>query len=994
MVKLSAEKLGRFPNSTYRLQLNRIFTFKQALVVTEYLKRLGISDCYSSPILRARSGSTHCYDVTDHREINPEIGTLEDFQAWASQIRSKRMGLLVDIVPNHMALSNENHLLMEVLEFGQFSKYSTFFDIDWNREAKDLSHRIKLPILPSEFRNILKDHEISVFFSEKGFALRLYGNTLPLTPRSYVNFLKPARELLVAKYHANAYILEQFENLIEHFEKLPNSSSRLSTEVVRNKDQIRSLSIKQEINLQRFCGKYGLVRDALKHVLEEFNNTESKKHSRQLRSLLAEQFYKLGYWKTAISRINYRRFSTVNDLIAIRVEERSVYDEAHRLILELVSKGRITGLRVDHIDGLLEPAEYLHRLQESCQKSLAYSKMSHSLSDHPKKSGRSTNSFYITVEKILEQSERLPRSWDIEGTTGYEFLRDVNGIFVDSRNAQKFDDIYSKFISKNFSFEQIVRLSRKRIIASSMQSDLESLTRLLFVICRDLGHGRCEFQPERLSKAMEEIASSFEVYRTYATSKSIRVRGQDRRYVENALSAAIEMQPSTMERLDVRIYDLIRRILLLDFPSELSKLERNNWRLFALRFQQFTAPIAAKGVEDTAFYIYNRLVSLNEVGGDPQNFGVSIEEFHQRNKQRHQTHPHSMLCTSTHDTKRSEDVRARINVLSEIPDRWQSALLRWRDLNSSKKLVVKGRRAPSANDEYLLYQTLLGVWPSGSALRFPRRELLEQITTYMIKAVREAKVETSWVDQDLHYENSLRMFIESILEKSGSGNEFVSDFLKLQKDVCYHGMLNSLSQLLIKLTCPGVPDTYQGDEIWNLSLVDPDNRRPVDFETRKTMLSLIEKRIRTSGNDLSTLATDLLANMEDGLIKMYVMRQVLAFRNKHERMFGNGRYVPIRVVGAKQRNLCCFMRKTDDDDDACLVLAPRFFVSLLAGRRYERAIGCWKDTNLVLPQAMKGTKFHNIFTGRIVTATNNNGYAGIAVAEVLDQFPLGLLYAN
>jgi (1->4)-alpha-D-glucan 1-alpha-D-glucosylmutase len=966
-MSLQASETTRIPVATYRIQLNKKFNFKQALRVTSYLERLGISDCYSSPILRARKGSTHGYDVTDHREINQELGTLHEFNQWVSRLHSYDMGFLLDIVPNHMAISDENRLLLDVLEYGPFSKYSNFFDIDWSPSfARELKNRLLLPILGTTIDEALRNHDISLVFSNGEFGFQIYSNRLPLTPKSYARILDRVKIKLTNAQFDQGNAL--FRELVSGLAKLPNSLSIITS---KQRGYPFSLASRMKEKLGRLCQNYPEFNGAIHQILDEL-----RKNDVEIKLLLREQFYAIEFWKDAINKANYRKFATVSDLIAIREERSEVFDEAHNLVLNLVADHKIDGLRIDHIDGLYDPSEYLSRLQKSCQIS------NEDLSKN----------FYVIVEKILGEGEEIPKDWQIYGTTGYEFLCDLNGIFVDSSYALKFDQIYSNFISKkNANFDKIVEMCRRKIIDTSMKSELVRLTDSLFDLVGDL-YGNARVSKEILKAALEEVAIFFPVYRTYSSSQVSTAAEQ---YVELAIELANSHFSNAKSESSLKKAAIgdIRRILLLDYPEKLSRSQRKKWRSFLMRFQQFTAPIAAKGIEDTAFYIYNRLASLNEVGGNPERFGISLEEFHKRNLKRLTTHPHSLLATSTHDTKRSEDVRARINVLSEIPDQWNEALISWSNLNKNKKTIVKGEESPSKNDEYLLYQTMLGVWPLGKINKNDRVELIQRISSYMKKAVREAKVKTSWTDPDPEYEKALDEFIKSILDPRDAGPEFVSSFEKFQEHVSYFGMLNSLSQLLIKLTSPGVPDIYQGNEIWDFSLVDPDNRRPVDFQIRAQMLSSIERRIRNSKGSpsLHFLARDLVSNMQNGLIKMYVLYQSLRFRKAHEMLFKNGDYFPILAKGLEKEHVCAFMRKTKNEK--CIVIAPRLFVSLLNGEKYQNAKSVWKDTVLVIPRGKSASSTcFNIFTGKKVEVLNDGeGNMVLSLSDSLDGFPVALI---
>src|SRR5487761_590624 len=989
MATFTAKDAIRIPTATYRLQLNKDFNFRQADRITSYLKRLGISDCYSSPILRARRGSTHCYDVTDHEQINPELGSWNEFNRWVEILHSYGMGLLLDFVPNHMAISDENLLIMDVLEYGPFSKYSHFFDINWNPpNIADLRNRLILPILGTDIHEVFRNRHISLRFSKVEFWLQVYSSKFPLTPKSYTSILNRTRRKLTLAGFTEKEILSKLDKIIGDAAKLPDA--------LYSRREVRypfSVARMMRIDLGRLCLANSEIEKAISQVLDEFQNNLKEGRYKEIVNLLREQFYKLEFWRNAINKVNYRRFVTINDLIAICEEKPSVFKEAHEFILNLVASQKVNGLRVDHIDGLYNPSDYLASLQKSCQRRHLISKRANMENKQRSYTRNYQNTFYIIVEKILGEGEKIPRSWRVQGTTGYEFLCDLKGLFIDHRNSSKFDRIYSNFIHpQNTTYERIVASSRRTIIDSSMKSELSNLSNLLADIIKSLPHINHPSEKE-MRVAIKEVVVCFPVYRTYTSS---RVSVADRHYVEQSTKSAIfHLRKKNSNGRYHRIIDDIRRILLLDFPKNISRSQRIKWRLFVMRFQQLTAPVAAKGIEDTAFYVYNKLISLNEVGGNPEDFGISVKEFHQRNLKRLAGYPHSLLTSSTHDTKRSEDVRARINVLSEIPSQWNDAVLSWSGFNQDKKSVVKGELSPSKNDEYMLYQTLIGVWPLGRMNSSQKEELIQRISSYTKKAVREAKVKTSWTDPNLEYEGALDTFIKSILDTASikEDRQFISSFQGFQEQISYHGMLNSLSQLLMKLTCPGIPDIYQGNEIWDFSLVDPDNRRPVDFVLRSKMLSSLERLVLSSKTKMDMLTRDLMSKMGNGLIKMYVLQQGLKFRSQHEALFKKGSYTALRVTGPKSENVCAFMRKTKDDE--CIVVVPRLFVSLLSGIKYHKAKHMWKDTCLILPRKIastSATSYSNIFTGKkVVGVENQEGYPTIRLSDVLEGFPVALL---
>jgi (1->4)-alpha-D-glucan 1-alpha-D-glucosylmutase len=986
MAPFTSKNATRIPRATYRLQLNKEFKFTQADRITSYLKRLGISDCYSSPILKARRGSMHCYDVVDHEQINPELGSWNEFSKWIQRLHSFDMGLVLDIVPNHMAISDENPLLTDVLEYGPFSKYSDFFDIDWKPpQAATLRNRLILPILRTDLSEGIRNRDLFMTFAKEKFWLHLYSSRFPLTPKSYARIFECTLKKLMLVGFPDEEALKELGRITKDFAKLPDSSSS------KTKHALYPFAIasKKKGDLRRLCSAYPAIENTINQVLDEFRLRGC--NDSKIETLLHEQFYKLEFWRTALNKLNYRRFALVNDLIAIREERSQVFKEAHGLVMKLIASKKINGLRIDHIDGLYHPSEYLVRLQRSCQSSLLFPRNTNTVKTQSSSAiRRHIIPFYVVVEKILGEGENIPQNWRIHGTTGYEFLYDLNNLFIEHKNSSKFDRIYSNFVSHKIrSFKRVVEASRRRVIESSMKRELSSLTDLWADIAKDLPSCK-NTSKEDMRVAIKEIAVCFPVYRTYSNMK---VSATDLSYIEKSTKFAISNLTRKKAGHDYcKVIDNLRTVLLLQFPANILDSQMMKWKLFCSKFQQFTAPIAAKGIEDTAFYIYNKLISLNEVGGYPESFGISVEEFHKRNVQRLESHPHSLLASSTHDTKRSEDVRARINVLSELPDKWNDAIFIWCRLNKSKKSIVHGELCPSKNDEYMLYQTMIGIWPLKKVGVSEKEELLQRISSFMKKAVREAKVHTSWVEPNLEYERALDNFIEAILGETKHTTQFVSSFHKFQMQVSYYGMLNSLSQLLMKLTCPGVPDIYQGNELWDFSLVDPDNRRPVNFSLRARMLSSLERRIRRSGSTMDDLARDLVSNMSSGLIKMFVLHQSLKFRSDHEELFKSGKYIPVQAHGAHAEHVCAFMRKSDNDH--CIVIGPRLYVSLLNDPKYDSTKDLWNDTQLVLPERSLSNShlsYSNIFTERKAGVRTQDGKVSLPLSDVLNGFPVAIL---
>jgi (1->4)-alpha-D-glucan 1-alpha-D-glucosylmutase len=718
-----------------------------------------------------------------------------------------------------------------------------------------------------------------------------------------------------------------------------------------------------------------------------------------LDDLLSSQAYRLSFWRVAAEEINYRRFFDINELASVRVEEPRLFENLHALMFRFIAEGKVTGLRVDHADGLYDPTAYFRNLQARCYLLTRRAILDDIRDDLPAtfdsvgegkeflrqyeaelQSNQLFKPFYIVGEKILTRSERMPEEWPLFSTTGYVFLNSVNGIFVDTRNAKAIDDLYARFIAERVNFQETVYEKKKLVMQVAMASEISTLGHYLNRLSERNRHTR-HFTLNSLTAALVEIIALFPVYRTYVKGGDVHER--DRQYVETAVSKAKRRNPAVSES----IYDFIRDVLLQRYHDHLTDAERRTWLDFTMRFQQVTGPVMAKGVEDTAFYVYNRLISLNEVGGSPDRFGTSLETFHGQNIERVKFWPHAMIATSTHDTKRSEDVRARINVLSEIPEEWRQRINYWSRLNRKKKAAIESQRVPGRNEEYLLYQTLVGTWPTTLNDTEEFEIFKQRIKDYMLKAVREAKVNTSWVNPNAMYEDALLYFIDAVMS-GGANDPFMEDFSAFQSRVSHYGMLNSLSQTLLKATVPGVPDFYQGTEVWDFSLVDPDNRRPVDYATRMRLLERIGQR--EQGVPLSTLAQDLAGRMEDGAIKLYVTYKALNYRKNNAPLFQHGEYLPLEVLGAKADCLCAFARTAVNS--RVIVAAPRFFTRLVSEHeKVPAGAAVWGDTCLAVPFGDKGARYRNIFTGEVVELRQHSGTTALLLSEILSVFPIALL---
>ena len=822
------------PRATYRLQFHRGFRFADATRLVPYLARLGVSHLYASPFLKARPGSTHGYDVIDHNAVNPEIGTESELSELLDTLRSHGMGLVIDLVPNHMGvLHADNAWWLDVLEKGRASAYARFFDIDWS------SGKLLLPVLGKHYGDVLESGELKL----RGRSVCYFDHRFPLNEESLRNLKK----------------------------------------------------IKEPLALHR---------------------------------LLERQHYRLAYWRVASDEINYRRFFEITDLAGLRVEDPAVFDATHALVRRLAARGGIDGVRVDHPDGLADPRRYLERLSEV----------------FPRR--------WIVVEKILAEHEKLPEDWPVHGTTGYRFANVLTGLFVDASAQSRFERIYRHFTGETRGFGEIAYESRWLIMSTTLAAELHMLSNWLARIAAGNRFTR-DYTASGLRRAIGEIAARFPVYRTYVSARG--VSETDRHYIDWAVRSARRASRIA----DPGVFDFVRSVLTLEAAPPGGERRAQMLR-FATRFQQFTAPVVAKGVEDTAFYRYNRLIALNEVGGHPGHFGFSLKAFHAASEDRARRWPYTMLGSSTHDTKRSEDVRARLAVLSELASGWRMTLRRWSLLNRSYRSELHGEPAPTPGDEYHYYQALIGIWPGGSP-----RELAERLKAYMLKAAREAKLRTSWINPDTEYEAALERFVEQSLQSSLFRKELGDTVAHL----AHLGMLVGLSQALLKVASPGVPDYYQGTELWDFSLVDPDNRRPVDYELRKKLLHQVEDE------------TDFLQDLADGRAKLHVIRKGLETRKRLPGLFHGAQYIPLYADGGREENVCAFALRSRSQ--ALVAVAPRLFARLMQpGDLAPLGSRIWGESRL--KPDLDG-ELENVLTGE------RHAAGELRLASVLGRFPVALL---
>lgn len=960
---------ARIPLSTYRLQFNRDFTFAQATELVPYLAALGVSHCYASPYLKARPGSTHGYDIIDHNKLNPEIGSQEDFDRFVETLHKHGMGQILDIVPNHMGvMGSDNAWWLDVLENGQASDYADFFDIDWEPLKEELKAKVLVPILGEQYGNVLDSGELKLSFDrEKGeFSIFYHEHKFPVNPREYPRILGRGIERLEQSLAEKREQFLELQSLTAAFGHLP---SRTETAPGQREERLRDKEIHKR-RLAALCAASPEITAFLEQNVSEMNGVaRNSKSLDELHELIKAQAYRLAYWRVAANDINYRRFFDINDLAGLRMENEAVFEITHRFVLDLVRQGKIDGLRIDHPDGLYDPAEYFRRLQKGLAAESAEASV------HPRRC-------YVIIEKILTGDEKLSENWPVHGTTGYDFLNLVNGLFVDPKSVGKMDRIYRAFIGALVNFDTLVYRGKKIVMHAALASELNVLANALSRIALSNRH-TCDFTVNSLRDALSRIVACFPVYRTYITGN--QVSETDCRYIQEAVECAKRQSPGS----DHTVFDFVEEMLLATKADSQGKIYRKAVIGFAMKAQQFTSAVMAKGLEDTSFYRYHRLDSLNEVGGDPRRFGISAEDFHRNMQERVKEWPHSMLDTSSHDTKRSEDVRARMNVLSEIPTHWAKSVRRWHELNHSKKRLVEDVPAPSRNDEYLLYQTLAGTWPMNgdSGIEESFRERIKQ---YMIKAVREAKEKSSWANPNADYESATTEFVDAILP-STADSEFVRQFADFNRTISRIGMLNSLSQTLLKLTCPGVPDLYQGNEVWDLSLVDPDNRRPVDYSCRKQMLAEMEACSKQPGENFKSCLRKLTSYMEDGRIKMYLTWKTLHLRQEHSELFQKGEYIPLVTHGPKTSHLLAFARKFQDSE--IIVAVPRLCAKLLEGKNLSVMDSeLWKDTRMDLAQTLQCNIFRNGFTGDKVSM--ETGEQSLQASTLFADFPVAVFISE
>ncbi|HWF09387.1 MAG TPA: malto-oligosyltrehalose synthase [Bryobacteraceae bacterium] len=921
------------PRATYRLQFNKDFGFARATEIVPYLASLGVSHVYASPWLKARPGSTHGYDIVDHHQLNPELGSTEDFDAFTAALQTNGLGQIVDFVPNHMGVGGaDNPLWLDVLEWGRDSAYAGWFDIDWESDRRYLRDKVLAPLLGDQFGVELHAGKLRLKFDDEegSFAVWAYdSHKLPVNPLDYQRILGVAHPDL--------------ERLGDAFRHLPDWRSQIVRRARELKGEIADLARKQQD-----------VRSAIEAAVARFNGVVDDPESwRPLFALVDNQYWRVAYFRVAADDINYRRFFNINELAGLRMELPDVFEHAHALVLRLLAEGVLDGLRIDHIDGLLNPKEYLGRLRAAGAT-------------------QSGAPFYLVVEKILSGHESLREDWPVDGTTGYEFGNLVLGLLIDPAGEEGITRAYVEFTRDRSNFSDVVRECKLRIMRNEMSGELNVLAREAARVAQE-NPATSDFTHNVLRRALREIVACFPVYRIYLDWEDHPSEADLR-----DLTWAIGQARAKETDLDPSVFDFLYKLLSGELVARArSGFSRQSVLRCAMKFQQYSAPVLAKGLEDTAFYRYNRFVALNEPGGDPEQFGVSIANFHKANIERAKRWPDSMLNTSTHDSKRGEDTRARLAVLAEMPEEWSRNVDAWSRILRARRGDVEGIAPPSPQDEYLFYQLLVSTWPvelTGS--QDPDSEALDRyadrLKSAMTKSIREARVRTSWMSPNSEYEGAVLDFVAGALDVAKS-RAFLANFLPFQEKIARLGVMNSITQTALKLTVPGVPDVYQGADLWDFSLVDPDNRRPVAWGERAGLLEKLDSRPQPC-------VRELLAHWQSGAIKLFVTSRILRLRAEKEQLFRRGDYEPLPAAGLNADLVCAFARRKEGEE--VIVVTSRFPARQVA----------WADTTIPVRNGAgaaspAGSAFRELLTGRKIEASRS----ALQAADVLAELPAAIL---
>jgi (1->4)-alpha-D-glucan 1-alpha-D-glucosylmutase len=977
------------PVSTYRLQIHSGFPLDAARDITGYLSRLGIDAVYTSPYFTASPGSTHGYDVCNHNEINPELGGAAAHAGFIDAVKAAGMGHVVDFVPNHMGIgTGANAWWNDLLENGPSSPAAKFFDVDWTPVKTELHAKLLLPILGDQYGQVLERGELKLAYSDGALGLRYFEHALPINPRQSPRVYRTTVERVKEALGETHPQLHEFQSIISSLENLPAYTESTPERMAlrqREKEVARG-------RLARLTAESPAVLEAIHEAIARVNGEPGRADSFDtLHELLESQAYRLAYWRTASHEINYRRFFDINTLAGLRVEDSEVFEETHRLLASLLAEDKVQAVRIDHPDGLFDPARYFVALQDLAARAWHTSRQGDA-------DRRPDRPLYVLAEKILSGRELLDPTWAIDGTTGYNYLNDLNGLYLDASRAKVVRRAYAKLTGRNEPFEDVLYWSKRLIIETAMASELNVLTHLFDRIAQGSRRSR-DFTRESLRDVLTEVVACFPVYRTYVGENGWTP--EDRAVVERAIARARRRNPA----MEGSLFDFFREVML---PREVEAEPLPNDRrggyppatqeeakarlFFAMKLQQYTGPVQAKGLEDTTYYRYNMLLSVNEVGGDPSRFGRSVAEFHDASARRLATWPHEMLATATHDTKLGEDVRARLNAISELPAEWSREVSRWMRTNKNARTVIDGEPVPDRNDEYRFYQALAGAWPVDlpAGLEEAPRELIDRLQEYMLKAVREAKRHTSWLTPNKPYEEALGTFVERVLTGQG-GARFIPQLVGFQQRLATLGMVNALSQVTVKLGSPGVPDFYQGTDLWDLSLVDPDNRRPVDFALRERFLAEVDEILALSHEARVPRLADLLEHWRDGRIKLLTTTVGLRMRKQDPELFLSGAYVPLETEITVPAGAIAFART--HGGNAALFVGQRLCAPLSDSTRPAPVGGdTWKTSRVLLPPELAGRAFRPAITGAEIRPTAPSGRAWIFLGQVFEHVPAGILH--
>lgn len=962
----------RVPRATYRLQFHKGFGFDDAIRVLPYLAQLGVSHVYCSPIQRARAGSMHGYDVVAHAQVNPELGGEEGFARFVEALQAHGLGQLLDMVPNHMGVFGaDNAWWMDVLENGPASPFAPYFDIDWHPLNVELTGKVLLPVLGVHYGEALENGELVLRFEADtgSLAVGYYEHRFPLAPESYPFVLERALARL-----GDAAACDRLASLSTAFGHLPRrdtASAQAQAERVRDKELLKA-------RLARLAQRHPAVAQALAASVAELNLAQPDARD-ALHRLIEAQAFRLAHWRVAADEINYRRFFDINDLAAVCMERDEVFEATQSFALDLAAAGVVDGLRIDHPDGLYDPADYFRKLQEGYARRAGLVLPTHGAD------GRPARPLYVVAEKIAGAHEEVPDRWHVHGTTGYRFANVANGVLVDTTAEAAVVHAWQRFTGEIDDFAAVCRAGRREVMRNALSSELNVLSSELLRIARADRRTR-DYTLNALRRALAEVGACMPVYRTYIVDGP---SAQDARFIDEAVDEAVRQSGDA----DRSVFDFVRSALRGEAVASAPAALAEQVRRFSVRFQQFSAPVAAKGVEDTAFYRYFPLSALNEVGGEPDRFGIEVEAFHAASADRAQRWPHTMLATSTHDNKRSEDVRHRIDVLSEMPEEWMQALARWHGLCRGARSKLASGEVPSRADEYLLYQTLLGTLPVGGLNADTAPGFSERIWQYMQKAAREAKLRTRWSQPDADYEAGLEQFVRALLADPAS-NDCLADIQRLADTLAGFGAWNGLTLTLLKYGSPGVPDLYQGSELIELSLVDPDNRRPVDYALRQERLAALQAM--AGQGDLAAQVRAMALSPHDGRAKLWFIWRLLSLRREQPMLFRESSYEPLQVEGPLARRVVAFARR--HEGQMLVVVTGRLFAVLSRrsslgdddARPALPEAQAWNGTTVHLPAGVHDGVLENLLTGESLSI----GAGHIDLADALRSMPWAAFQAR